>query len=49
MVRISKLKGALDKGHRANCTEEHFLVQCDKSIQLRVFTLIEKWGEELKG
>ena len=49
MVRISKVKGAFDKGYIPNWSEEHFLVQSDKSIPRRVFRLIDKGEEELKG
>ena len=44
-----KVKGAFDKGYIANWSEEHFLVQTDKSSPRRVFKLIDKGGEELKG
>ena len=49
MVRLSKVKGAFEKGYIPNRSEEHFLVQSDKSTPRRVFKLIEKEGEELKG
>ena len=49
MVRISKFKGAFDKGYIPNWSEEHFLVQSDKSTPRRVFKLIDKGGQELKG
>ena len=32
-VRISNVKAALDQGYIPNCSEEHFLVQSDKSTQ----------------
>ena len=48
-VRISKVKGAFDKGYIPNCSEAHFLVQSDKSTTGRVFKLIDKGGEEHKG
>ena len=44
MVRISKVKGAFDKGYIPNWSEEHFLVQSDKSTPRRVFKLIDKAG-----
>ena len=47
MVRISKVKGAFDKGYIPNWSEEHFLVQSDKSTPRRVLKLIDKGGEEL--
>ena len=49
LVRISKVKGAFDKGYIPNWSEEHFLVQSAKSTPRRVFKLIDKGGEELKG
>ena len=49
MVRISKVKGAFEKGYIPNWSEEHFLVQSDNSTPRRVFKLIDKWGEELKA
>ena len=49
MVRISKVKGAFDKGYIPNWSEEHFLVQSDNSTPRMVFKLIDKRGEELKG
>ena len=48
MVRISKVKGAFDKGYIQKWSEEHLLVQSHRSIPLRVFKLIDKGGEELK-
>ena len=48
MVRISKVKGAFDKGYIPNWSEEHFLVQSDKSTPRRVFKRIDNGGEELK-
>ena len=48
MERISKVKGAFDKGYITNWSEEHFLVQIDKSTPPRVFQLIEKGCVELK-
>ena len=48
IVRISKGKGAFDKGYIHNWSEEHFLVQSEKSTPRRVFKLIEKWCDELK-
>ena len=48
MVRISKVKSAFEKDYIPNWSEEHFLVQSDKSTSRRVFKLIDKGGE-LKG
>ena len=48
MVRISKVKGAFDKGYIQNWSDEHLQVQSDKSTPLRVFKMIVKGGEELK-
>ena len=48
MVRISKVKGAFDKGYIPNWSEEHFLVQSDMSTPRRVFKLIDKGCEEIK-
>ena len=45
MVRISKVKGAFDMGYIPNWSEEHFLVQSDKSTPRRVFNLIDKGSE----
>ena len=44
MVRISKVKGAFDKGYIPNWSEEHFLVLSAKSSPRRVFKLIDKGG-----
>ena len=49
MVRICKVKGAFDKGYIANWSEERFLVHSSKSSLRRVFTMIDKGGEDLKG
>ena len=49
MVRISKVKGAFDKGYIPNWSEEHFVVQSDKSRPRWVFNLIDKGGDELRG
>ena len=49
MVRISKVKGAFDKGYIPNWSEDHFLVQSDKTTPRWVFKLSDKGGEELKG
>ena len=49
MGRISKVKGAFDKGYIPNWSEEHFLVQSDKDNPERVFKLVDKAGEELQG
>ena len=48
-MRISKVKGAFEKGHIPNWCEEHFLVQSEKSTTRRVFKLVDKGGEEVKG
>ena len=42
MVRISKVKGAFDRGYIPNFSDEHFLVQSDKYTPRRVFKLIDK-------
>ena len=49
MVRISNVKGTFDKGYLPNWSEEHFLIESDKSNPRRVFKLTDKSGEELKG
>ena len=49
MVRISKVKCAFEKGYIPNWSEEHFLVQSEKSTPRRVFKLVDKGGEEVKG
>ena len=49
MVRVSKVKGAFEKGYIPNWSEEHFLVQSEKSTPRRVFKLIDKRGEKVKG
>ena len=49
MVRVSKVKGAFEKGYIPNWSEEHFLVQSEKSTPRRVFKLVDKGGEEVKG
>ena len=49
VVRISKVKGAFEKGYIPNWSEEHLLVKRDKSTPRRVFKLIDKGDEELKG
>ena len=48
MVRISKVQGAFEKCYIPNLSEEHFLVQPEKSTLPWVFTLLDKGGEELK-
>ena len=49
MVRVSKMKGAFEKGYIPNWSEEHILVESDKSSPRRVFKLTDKGGEEIKG
>ena len=49
MVRVSKVKGTFEKGYIPNWSEEHFLVESDKSTPRRVFKLTDKGGEEIKG
>ena len=49
MVRVSKVKGAFEKGYIPNWSEEHFLVQSDKRNPRTVYKLTDKEGEELKG
>ena len=48
-VRISKVKGAFDKGYIPNWSEEHFLVESEKTNPRRVYKLKDTGGEELKG
>ena len=48
-LRISKVKGSLDKGYIGNWIDQNFLVQRDKSTPGRLFYLVDKWGEEPKG
>ena len=49
MIRISKVRGAFNKGYIPNWREEHFLFQSAKFSPRRVFNLIDKCGDELKG
>ena len=49
MVRVSKVKGAFDKGYIPNWSEEHFLVQSHRRNPRTVYKLTDKEGEELKG
>ena len=49
MVRVSKVKGVFEKGYMPNWSEEHFLVESDKSNPRTVYKLTDKGGEEMKG
>ena len=49
MVRVSKVKGVFDKGYIPNWSEEHFLVESQRSNPRKVFKLSDKGGEEIKG
>ena len=49
MVRISNVKGAFDKGYIPNWSEEHFLIEFERSNPRSVFKLTDKNGEELQG
>jgi len=49
MVRVSKVKGAFDKGYVPNWSEEHFLIQSQRRNPRTVYKLADKGGEELKG
>ena len=48
MLRIRNVIGAFDTGLIPNWSEQLFLVKSDRSIQRRVFKLIDKVHEELK-
>ena len=49
MVRVSKVKGQFDKVYMPNWSEEHFLVENDKSNPRKVYKLEDKGAEEVKG
>ena len=49
MVRVSKVKEVFEKGYMPNWSEEHFLVESDKSNPRTVYKLTDTGGEEMKG
>ena len=49
MLRIRKVNGAFEKGNIPNWSEEDFLVQSQMSTPWRVFRLIDKRGQDVKG
>ena len=49
MVRVSNVKGQFEKGYMPNWSEEHFLLESEKSNPRKVYKMADRGGEEIKG